>query len=181
MKLVWTGSDVLYQLQYPPFIRFRFRVKIFFERIITRLIQPFLECNVAVSDNLERELRELGYKNIKVHPDPCSLLCGQCDLTLHKGKHKKIKHEGYNVLYYIPKGKKNQKFIEWLYGWDLMLGYKTLNPTHNIIEVNGDSDMSKIYPIIDLYYRPTRHDGMPRMILECKIQEIEVIHDLQTL
>ena len=163
MKLMWTGSDVLYQLQYPPFIRFRFKVKIFFERIITRLIQPFLECNVAVSDNLERELRELGYKNIKVHPDPVKYL----------KKYPKIAHEGYNVLYYIPKGKKNQKFIEWLYGWDLMLEYKALNSTHNIIVVNGDADMSKIYPIIDLYYRPTRHDGMPRMILECRMQEIE--------
>ena len=162
MKLMWTGSDVLYQLQYPPFIRFRFKVKIFFERIITRLIQPFLECNVAVSDNLERELRELGYKNIKVHPDPVKYL----------KKYPKIAHEGYNVLYYIPKGKKNQKFIEWLYGWDLMLEYKAHNSTHNIIIVNGDADMSKIYPIIDLYYRPTRHDGASRMIQECKIQGI---------
>ena len=167
MKLVWTGTDVLYQLQYPPYIRFRFKVKIFFERIITRLIQPFLEGNSAVSENLKEELEGLGYKKITVSQIP----------AVYNKKYPKVKHEGYNVLYYIPKGKKNQKFIEWLYGWDLMLGYKTLNPTHNIIEVNGDSsvDMSKIYPIIDLYYRPTRHDGMPRMILECKIQEIPYI------
>jgi len=163
MKLVWTGSDVLYQLQYPPFIRFRFRVKIFFERIITRLIQPFLECNVAVSKGLREELEGIGYKNIIIIADPIK----------YTKKYPKVKHEGYNVLYYIPKGKKNQKFIEWLYGWDLMLEYKALNSTHNIIIVNGDADMSKIYPIIDLYYRPTRHDGMPRMILECRMQEIE--------
>ena len=165
MKLMWTGSDVLFQLRYPPYIRLRFRVKIFFERIITRLIQPFLECNLADSKNLKEDLESIGYKNIIVQPDPVK----------YTEVYPVVEHEGVNVLYYIPKGKKNQKFTEWLYGWDIWMEFKQKN-NYNYIEVNGDSDMSKIYPITDLYFRPTRYDGASRMVQECEIQGIPTIH-----
>jgi len=165
MNLTWTGTDVLFQLQYPPYIRFRFKVKIFFERIIARLIQPFIEIHIAVSEGLKKELESIGYKNIIVRPDPVKY-----------GALEKVEHEGFNVLYYIPKGKKNQKFIEWLYGWDMWLEYqRSVEGTergHKFIEVHGDADMSKIYPIVDFYFRPTRHDGDPMMVRECKLNNI---------
>ena len=137
MNLTWTGTDVLFQLQYPPYIRFRFRVKIFFERIIARLIQPFIERNIAVSEGLKKELESVGYKNIIVRPDPVKYEALE-----------KAEHEGFNVLFYIPKGKKNQKFIEWLYGWDMWLEYQDsmyrTERGHKFLEVNGEDRKSVV-------------------------------------
>ena len=112
MKLMWTGSDVLFQLRYPPYIRLRFRVKIFFERIVTRLIQPFLECNLADSKNLKEDLESIGYKNIIVQPDPVK----------YTEVYPKVEHVGVNVLYYIPRGKRNRNSrngcTAGIYGWN---------------------------------------------------------------
>ena len=49
-------------------------------------------------------------------------------------------------------------------------------PHINIIEINGNDDMELIYPIIDFYARPNRHDGNPRMIRECQINNIPYYH-----
>ena len=166
MKLLWVGTDVLCQLRYPPYIQLRFRVKIFFERIIARLIQPFIERNIAVSEGLKKDLEGIGYKNIIIRPDPVK----------YTEVYPKVEHVGVNVLYYIPRGKRNQKFTEWLYGWDVWQDYKKSHSDYNFIEVNGLHDMSKVYPIIDLYFRPTRYDGASRMVQECKIQGIPTIH-----
>ena len=164
MNLMWTGSDVLFLETYPPGTRFLFRVKIFFHRIAVRMIQPFLEVNYVVNERLKDKLEARGFRKMEVFDNKTRVL--------HATKYEKQQHEGFNVLYYIPVGKRNQKFIDWLYGWDRLQEYRIKNPKHNIVMVHGDSDMSKIYPIIDFYYRPTRHDGMSRIILECKIQEI---------
>ena len=42
----------------------------------------------------------------------------------------------------------------------------------NWIVVDGTQDMAKVYPIVDFYYRPTRHDGSPYMIRECRANNI---------
>ena len=40
------------------------------------------------------------------------------------------------------------------------------------IRVDGKQDMAKIYPIVDFYLRPNRHDGNPYMIKECEANNI---------
>jgi len=42
----------------------------------------------------------------------------------------------------------------------------------NFIRLDGGKDMSKIYPITDFMIRPNRHDGYPRIVDECEIQNI---------
>ena len=55
-----------------------------------------------------------------------------------------------------------------LAGYDIYLILRyALSGLVNWIVVNGSSDMSKIYPIVDFYLRPNRHDGMPCMVREC--------------
>ena len=73
----------------------------------------------------------------------------------------------------FPGGRKR---IEWTYGYDIYKKIKKkLWPKIDFIEVYGEEDMNRIYPIVDLYIRPTRSDGRPRMIDECKISKIPYI------
>lgn len=72
------------------------------------------------------------------------------------------------ILVYAPKG----KFKEWLYGWDIIQWVMNCYPQINWIRVTGNSDMNTIYPKVDAYIRPTRHDGDPLMLQECKQRNI---------
>jgi hypothetical protein len=42
-----------------------------------------------------------------------------------------------------------------------------LFPNINWISLNGAANMCEIYPTLDGYIRPNRHDGFPRIIVEC--------------
>jgi hypothetical protein len=130
-------------------------------RVFTKLADIFCEQHYVVSEHLIAELKPLKLKKkISVLVDP----------PLHPKKYKKIPHEGFNVLYYRGLGG-NQKFKDWVYGKDLI---DKLRKEQNIkiVEVNGRSDMSMIYPLIDFMVRPNRHDGNPRMVMECEINDI---------
>lgn len=163
MKLMWTGSDVLYLKSFPPFVRLRFKFKIMLFRLWVFLGNPFVQEHYAVSERLRQELNEAGFKRwkVKVLQDPCKY-----------GALPREPHKGFNVLYYIPAGKKNKKFIDWLYGRDIYEEVKRLLPDVNFFEVNGNVDLAEIYPYIDFYLRPTRHDGAPRMVAECELSGI---------
>jgi hypothetical protein len=80
---------------------------------------------------------------------------------------KKVKHDGFNILYYRGLGG-NQKFKDWVYGYDIYKRMRYVFPEVTFVEVNGDDDLSKIYPLVDFYLRPNRHDGNPRMVMECE-------------
>lgn len=162
MKILWTGSDTLFQIKFPPGIRFRFKVKILIERIVMRIVSIFVQEHYVDHKFLKYHLLEKGYKNIRVVPDKMQ----------HDKSYPKIEHKGFNILFYYPKGKKNKEFIRWLYGIDIYERLRDELNGVNWIVVNGDSDMSKIYPVTDFYLRPTRHDGASRMRQECEIQKI---------
>ncbi len=74
-------------------------------------------------------------------------------------------------MYYRAIGS-NQRFKDWVYGYDIYMSLKELMPELNYIETTGMQDMTKIYPIVDFYVRPNRHDGAPRMIMECETNDI---------
>jgi len=79
-----------------------------------------------------------------------------------------MEHEGFNVAYHYPGDRGGRVFKRWLYGMDIIEQLIKQFPKYNWIELDGTMDMMKIYPILDAYIRPTRHDGMPRIILECQ-------------
>ena len=163
MNLTWTGSDVLYCTKYPKHSKKTKYLYMFGMRIFAKLADIFCQKHIVVSEHLIAELKPLKLKkpievraNHVIYPNPV----------------RKIEHKGFNVLYYRGLGA-NQKFKDWVYGKDIMNDVKLLIEYDiNIIEVNGKANMAEVYPIIDFMVRPNRHDGNPRMIRECEINNI---------
>lgn len=180
-KLLFTGSDVLYSTRLIGGAKFptKWTKYLYFlgMTIFAKIADLFVECHYVVSDHLIRELQILKLKKkIKVLVDP------PADIEDIERK----PHRGINILYYCGKGA-NQKFKNWVYGKDLVEQFWLRNCKEieycylkneieyisqidgiRIIEVNGSADMKKIYPFVDFYIRPNRHDGAPRMIMECQ-------------
>ncbi|KKM64873.1 hypothetical protein LCGC14_1496960 [marine sediment metagenome] len=163
MKLSWTGTDVLMLnnrrkrklLKRPYWIAFRLLVKF--------LDMTIIEGHLTNCELLKKELIEFGFKKpIEIQLTPLK----------HNEKYKKTPHETFNVLYYAPE-QSDQKFIDWLYGLDLIRRLeKQYSHPVQFVSVDGKDDMERIYPKIDMYIRPNRHDGFSRMVRECEIQEI---------
>jgi len=162
MKLLWTGTDVMMLLNKRVRKLLKRPYWILFRLIVRFLDMTMIEGHATNSELLKRELKEFGFKKkIEIILTPLK----------HTVKYPKIKHDSFNVLYYEPHLKKD-KFWHHLYGIDLIERLKEDCPTATFISVDGKADMSKVYPIIDFYVRPNRHDGNSRMVRECDIQEI---------
>ena len=165
MKLLWTGSDVLFATR--PIGGKKFPTKkskwIYFIgcMIFAKIADLFVEYHYVVSNHLIEELKPLKFKkNIKILIDPPKSFPNI----------KKKPHDGFNVLYYRCLGT-NMPFKNWVYGYDIISKVKwhfKTNPDIHFIEVNGNSDMNEIYAITNVYCRCCRHDGAPRMIMECE-------------
>ena len=156
---MWTGSDVLFATKFLKHSKKTKWVYMLGVRIFAKIADKFVEQHYVVSEHLISELKPLNLKKkIGILTDP----------PLYVKKFKKREHSGFNILYYCAKGS-NKPFKDWVYGKDLV---NDLLFAYNIIEVDGSQDMSKIYPIVDFYIRPNRHDGNPRMIMECEINDI---------
>lgn len=157
----WIGTDALTMATYPPG-DFRWHVRIFFRRIWYRIIESFIYQHWFVAEHLANSIRVAENKKYLVVDPP-----------IIATKIKKKKHDGFNVLYYFPSITKNIKFKKWLYGFDIFeYTREQLFPQLNYIVVDGSQNMTEIYPIVDFYLRPTRHDGHSRMIDECQINNI---------
>ena len=167
MDLVWTGTDVLYLNEYPKQVRFRFKIQILVFRCIVKILDRYYTGrNWVVSEHLGDKL-DLK-KPVMLIQYPRSSQDYQ-----HLREYEKKAHEGFNVLYYHPKGRKNTKFIEWLYGIDIVMAVKEYYGNKiNLIRADGSLDMETIYPVTDFYLRPNRHDGKPFMVMECQKNNI---------
>lgn len=166
----WTGTDALKLVMYPPG-PWWWHVKIFLERALWYLVEPMIWEHWVVDENLVSHLCEFGIEKhkIKVRHDPVK----------YPRPVKKEPHDKFTVMYYYPGDRGNAKFKRWVYGMDIIEYLKSLFDPNKIIwiEADGSLDMYKIYAVTDLYIRPTRHDGRPRMIDECKINGIEYIYE----
>lgn len=159
--ILFTGSDILYATRSLGGKKFptKWTKYLYFlgMTFFAKLSDFFVERFYVVSPHLISELAPLKLRErVSVLVDPPQ------DVSMIEKK----PHEGFNVLYYRGLGG-NQKFKDWVYGKDIVDELKKRLAV-NIIEVNGNSDMKEIYPIVDFYVRPNRHDGMPRMIKECE-------------
>ena len=173
MKLLWTGSDVLFATRI--IVGRKFPTKpikyIYFLgcTIFAKIADKFVDEHVVVSYHLIKELGPLKLKKKnEVRENP-----------VNYEKMDKLPHKGFNLLYYRGIGK-NQIFFDWVYGYDIFLQIKQYFGTGiNFIEVNGDQNMAEVYPLIDFYLRPNRHDGNPRMVRECEINNIPYYHSYE--
>lgn len=162
---MWTGTDSLMMVDVSKRTFRKKVVWLLFRWIIKFLDKHYVQEHYIDSLNLKDNLVAAGLvKPIKVRPDPVK----------YQVKLPKIQHEGFNVLYYCPDT--DNKFIRWLYGYDIFESVKEHFPTINFIHVDGSQNMKDIYPITDFYLRCNRHDGASRMVQECQIQDIPYYH-----
>jgi len=77
------------------------------------------------------------------------------------------------ILAYLPTRKHKNINIDWLYGGDIIRELQKRNPKWNFKIVGGKE--KNIYQGVDIYIRPTRHDGLPIMNLECQALKIPYI------
>jgi len=166
MKLLWTGSDVLFATRLLGGKKFPTKkskyIYFFAMTVFAKLADIFIERHYVVSEHLIPEVRPLRLKKkISVLVDP----------PLYQEPIYKRKHDMFRVLYYRGLGN-NQKFLDWVYGYDIIQQLKKLRRDIHIVEVNGNQDMKYIYPYIDFMVRPNRHDGNPRIVMECKTNDI---------
>ena len=163
-KLLWTGSDALYATRFIGGSKFPSRkIKyIYFlgYTIFAKIADLFVQSHYVVSEHMINVLKPLKLKKpIEVLIDPPQDV-----------KHiEKVPHKGFNILYYIPISK-NRPFTEWCYGYDVfcdVMDYFNNNNSIRFYVVDGKSPID-IYRLTDLYLRPNRSDGAPRMIMECE-------------
>jgi len=166
MILKWTGSDVLYATSFPKHFR---KIKYIYClgcMIFTRIADLFVQKHIVVSEHLINELKPLKLKKpIEVRSNP---------IKYNKRLEKK-KHKEFNVLYYRPRTN-NMLFTDWVYGYDIIEQLEKEMPEITLFRIDGTTDMTEVFPIIDFYARPNRHDGCPRLTRECKIQKIPYYH-----
>ena len=86
---------------------------------------------------------------------------------------KKRSAMSFNILYYDPL---DTEFQRWKYGIDIIAQIKEQLSDVNWLKADGTQDMRELYAITDLYIRPRRHDGEPRINVECKLNSIPVIY-----
>ena len=162
----WMGTDALTLVKNPPGNRI-WHLKLIFYRLKWRILMRFFDEHWVTEKHLGEYLKKYRVKEVKIKHDEYKY-----------GKMKKKKHTGFNILYYCPTKPVNlggMKYIHWLYGYDVFLELEKNLTGFNFIHISGDSDMSKVYPLTDIYIRPNRHDGYARMIDECEANNIPVI------
>jgi hypothetical protein len=164
MKIVWTGTDAL--MMHDSLKRWKLRKKLFWlsVRLIVRLLDLlYVEKHLTNAPWIKKELEDFGLKkSIEIFMTPLK----------YNEPFPKREHDTVNVLYYKPP-RKYVKFRDWLYGIDLINRLiEEYKGKVNFIEVDQSFDMKDIFPIVDLYIRPNRHDGYSRLIRECDIQGI---------
>lgn len=182
----WVGSDVLLLHKFPPG---RGKLSVILHRIEAYLFGLITYQDWIDGPKLYGEMFAIKYKNGQ---DIRNLR--NCLWAGKHGKYLKQRHGGINIAYYHPN---DSIFARWKYGIDFiesfmvrlkdpnmvfispkaMLGLRKFHELINWIKLDGKQDMSKIYPILDLYVRPSRHDGWPRINAECIENEIPVVYD----
>lgn len=156
---IWVGTDALTLRAYPPGSRIWY-VRIFMKRIFYKLFWRVFTEHWVAHPRLKKYLVWFGIPADRI-------IVFRYDRGSTKSANK-VRHDGFNVLYYAPKSKRNMKFKRWVYGLDIVDAVKKLIDGITWIEVDGSADMSKVYPYVDAMIRPSRHDGDPRMPKECR-------------
>ena len=160
----WIGSDVL-AIQ-----------KSLKERWLAKVSDSFIAGNVCQWHNLRNELRSLGIKSTVI-PAPHPFV--------EKVKPIKKLPAEFTILSYLSP--RNWE----LYGGDLILRVASENPQWRFLIVNHDgrglkspvnvkflgfvNDMDDVYEQVSVLVRITKHDGLPRMILEALAKGLHVV------
>jgi hypothetical protein len=164
----FVGTDAFLMHSFLPYMGWKWRLKVRFKRLLYRFLDRYIIQEYIVDhENLGEHLKKAGLtKPCRVFRDP----------VWHPQPFKKQAHEGFNVLYYDPSERMNNKdAMRWRHGLDLIdraIGFFDLYKDVKWIKVDGTADMSEIWPITDFYARPCRVDGASRMRQEAELNDI---------
>lgn len=155
----WMGTDVLELFMFPPG---KNKTKVMLHRAKMWLLAAFIHEHWFVSEKLCEEL-------------PTSYIAENTALKVyyHPSKIQKVFHDNFNILVYSPE---RTKFNTWIYGLDIIDRLAQEFPQFSWWYADGTWNMATVYGITDLYVRFTRHEGSPRMLKECEINEIPVLY-----
>jgi hypothetical protein len=169
MKIIWQGTDSLYLVKFPKQLKWTKIFYIIALRVFAKLGDIITAEHLCCGPLVKKNLVKFGMKKPLI--DYAS--------PIHIPQMQKTIHSTFNILYYkINKTRMQQ----WLYGYDIYLQIKKYYRNEidiNFIEVDGSFHMGNIYPITDLYIRPNRHDGNPRMKREAETYGISTICTLE--
>ena len=160
----WLGTDALILVENPPTSSILWYFKIIVIRWKWKIYHRIFDEHWIVHERLRQHLLDFGIDNskIKVVIDP----------PIFPDKYPKKPHGGFVIMYYHPTPAclGGETYIRWKYGIDYIERtiehFKDMESI-NFWKIDGKQDMSKVYPFIDFMLRPSHHDGMPRMNLEC--------------
>ena len=167
----WVGTDALKLIKYPPG-KFNWKIRIFFERIFWRVFEPLVDEHFVVHPSLAKHLINFGISEKKISIKMDLGLCQYCMKPCEK-----LEHDGIYIAYYYPGDRGNRKFKRWVYGMDIIDQIIMMYPQIHWVHLDGKQNICNIYPVIDGYIRPSRHDGLPRIILECLALDIPYYWD----
>jgi len=163
----WYGTDALKLVMCPPGA-FRWHVKIFLQRIFWRLMWRFFDEHWINTPKLAVHLIKFGISENRIK---------HVEVPWKKVKYKKVKHDGFNILFYMPKSTGHiQKYKNWIYGKKYLDYLRKWIKDVNWIVLDGSYDMSEVYPIADAYIKVNKHAGSDynRIAKECFYNNIDV-------
>lgn len=169
---IWTGTDALTMVKYPPGEK-RWYVRIFFRRLMHKYFDFFFKQHWVCAFNLAQELIDFGIdpkKITTVEDEPLNL----------PGIQRAKPTKSILIAYYKYPKQKNKKFKDWVYGLDIIEEAMKHEYSKKVIfyPLNGKQNMRYIYPVIDLFLRPNRHDAIPpRTVRECRQVGIPIYWD----
>lgn len=149
----WLGTDLLTMNKFP---KGKSVIKILLHRIKMKIISKYIRCHWFVSERLFREAN-FDFNDYMIVP--------------HQAENVIKRNKPLFVGYYLPDGKYN----DWVYGGDYIKKLISKFPaTDNIIFIrNKGGNVAQLFlNTIDIYIRPSRHDGFPRLVLLCERNSI---------
>ena len=156
----WVGTDVWLLWAFP---KGRGKLSVLKHRLKYHLTKFFVSENWVTSERLKDEFVSCGGKrdSVKYH------IRGMLTEKVQKKAHDLV-----NIAYYWPSD--SGEFQRYIYGLDLIEKLELMfpYPIVNWIPLDGKFTMREVYSIVDAMIRPSRHDGRPRIIEECKINSI---------
>jgi hypothetical protein len=155
----WMGTDAFTLHEMPPGLN-KLRIKL--HRIKYRILNHTIDWHWAVSEMVADNLVKFGIPEEKIR------------IVEHPPQHQsKLDPEVFVVGYYLPEKDGQQDYKDWVYGKDiieeLIKIYKDTSIT--FFRYTGKESLSFLN-VIDCFIRPSRSDGMPRILLKCGIEKI---------
>jgi len=163
----WLGTEALVMKIIPPG-DFTWQVRIRLKRIRWKIIHRFFEHWVHSEAYMEY-LKCVGIN--------------KATLVVHWPETEtqsrlKINHDGFNVLFYMPVGKRNQTYRDWIYcrnEIELLMDSIKEKSVYFII-ADGSLPMPHIWPLVDAFIKPMRvHHAVSRMVMSAELMGIPVL------